>query len=108
MRATDRYAAQNRRARHDYLIEDTLEAGLVSLLAIVPAFVITTGSVKANGAASAVFCILWILKLGTYAPAMSTLGRVIANERATLASVLVIFIIIYHQDMLYIYCHKLY
>ena len=29
MRATDRYAAQNRRARFDYLIEDTLEAGLV-------------------------------------------------------------------------------
>jgi SsrA-binding protein len=29
MRATDRYAAQNRRARFDYLIEDKLEAGLV-------------------------------------------------------------------------------
>src|SRR5579862_6667644 len=29
MRASDRYAAQNRRARHDYLIEETLEAGLV-------------------------------------------------------------------------------
>jgi SsrA-binding protein len=29
MRATDRYAALNRRARHDYLIEDTLEAGLI-------------------------------------------------------------------------------
>ena len=29
MRATDRYAALNRRARYDYLIEDTLEAGLV-------------------------------------------------------------------------------
>ena len=29
MRATDRYAALNRRARHDYLIEDRLEAGLV-------------------------------------------------------------------------------
>jgi SsrA-binding protein len=29
MRAGDKYAAQNRRARHDYLIEDTLEAGLV-------------------------------------------------------------------------------
>ena len=29
MRATDRYAALNRRARHDYLIEETLEAGLV-------------------------------------------------------------------------------
>ena len=29
MRTSDRYAALNRRARHDYLIEDTLEAGLV-------------------------------------------------------------------------------
>jgi SsrA-binding protein len=29
MRAADRHVAQNRRARHDYLIEDTLEAGLV-------------------------------------------------------------------------------
>ena len=29
MRKTDRYAALNRRARHDYLIQDTLEAGLV-------------------------------------------------------------------------------
>ena len=29
MRATYRFAALNRRARHDYLIEDTLEAGLV-------------------------------------------------------------------------------
>ncbi len=28
-RATDRYIAQNRKARHDYLIEDTLEAGLM-------------------------------------------------------------------------------
>ena len=29
MRAGDRFVAQNRRARHDYLIEDTIEAGLV-------------------------------------------------------------------------------
>jgi SsrA-binding protein len=29
MRTTDRYAALNRRARHDYLIQDKLEAGLV-------------------------------------------------------------------------------
>lgn len=29
MRAADRHVAQNRRARHDYLITDTLEAGLV-------------------------------------------------------------------------------
>ncbi|MBV9828689.1 MAG: SsrA-binding protein SmpB [Alphaproteobacteria bacterium] len=29
MRATDRFAAQNRKARHDYRIEDTVEAGIV-------------------------------------------------------------------------------
>jgi SsrA-binding protein len=29
VRPTDRYVAQNRRARHDYLIEDTLEAGIM-------------------------------------------------------------------------------
>src|ERR1700751_4188834 len=29
MRTADRYVAQNRRARHDYLIEDTIEAGVV-------------------------------------------------------------------------------
>ena len=28
-RETDRYIAQNRKARHDYLIEDTIEAGLM-------------------------------------------------------------------------------
>ncbi len=28
-RPTDRYIAQNRKARHDYLIEETIEAGLV-------------------------------------------------------------------------------
>jgi voltage-gated potassium channel len=68
--------------------------GLIGLLAVVPAFTITTGSLSADSDATAVFCILWILKLGIYAPAMSTLGRVIANERATLSSVLIIFIII--------------
>jgi len=31
MRTADRYVAQNRRARHDYLIEDTIEAGVVLL-----------------------------------------------------------------------------
>lgn len=69
-------------------------SGLVGLLAVVPAFTITTGSLRADSEASSVFCILWILKLGIYAPAMATLGRVITNERVKLASVLIIFIII--------------
>src|SRR5271170_7236277 len=29
VRSTDRFVAQNRRARHDYLITDTLEAGIM-------------------------------------------------------------------------------
>ena len=68
--------------------------GLIGLLAVVPAFTITTGSVSADSDYAAVFCILWVLKLGEHAPAMSTLARVISNERATLASVLIIFIVV--------------
>ncbi len=68
--------------------------GLIGLLAVVPAFAITTGSVSADSDYAAVFCILWVLKLGEHAPAMSTLARVISNERATLASVLIIFIVV--------------
>ncbi len=87
-----RYAGQSdRSARLRWAVSLN---GLIGLLAVVPAFVITTGSVKADGEAAAVFCILWVLKLGLHAPAMSTLARVVANERATLASVLIIFIIV--------------
>ncbi len=68
--------------------------GLIGLLAIVPAIVIGTGRIGADSDYAAVFCILWILKLGLHAPAMTTLSRVISNERATLASVVIIFIIV--------------
>jgi voltage-gated potassium channel len=66
--------------------------GLISLLAVVPALTITTGSVKADSQTAAIFCLLWILKLSLHAPAMTTLGRVVLNERAALTSVLVIFL----------------
>ena len=68
--------------------------GLIGLLAVVPAFTVTTGTIQADSDAAAVFCILWVLNLGLYAPAMGTLARVISNERATLASVLIIFVIV--------------
>lgn len=68
--------------------------GLVGLLAIVPAFAITAGTVHADSDAAPIFCILWVLKLGVHAPAMGTLARVISNERATLASVFIIFLMI--------------
>jgi voltage-gated potassium channel len=68
--------------------------GLIGLLAVVPAFTITTGSVKADSDHAAIFCLLWVLKLSVHAPAMGTLGRVISNERARLASVLIVFLIV--------------
>ena len=68
--------------------------GLIGLLAIVPAFAITVGTVHADSDAAPIFCILWVLKLGGHAPAMGTLSRVISNERATLASVFIIFLMV--------------
>lgn len=68
--------------------------GLIGLLAVLPAFAITTGTVHANSSYAAIFCVLWVLKLGAHAPAMATLARVIANERATLTSVLIIFVMV--------------
>jgi voltage-gated potassium channel len=68
--------------------------GLIGLLAVLPAFAITTTAVTADSDLAAIFCILWILKLSVHAPAMGTLARVISNERATLASVLIVFVIV--------------
>lgn len=79
------------RARLKWALSAT---GLIGLLAVVPAFAITTRAVSADSDFAAIFCILWILKLGVHAPAMGTLARVISNERATLSSVLIIFIIV--------------
>ena len=85
-----RYADQSEaRARLHWALS---MPGLISLLAVVPALTITTGSVKADSETAAIFCFLWILKLSLHAPAMTTLGRVILNERAALTSVLVIFL----------------
>jgi len=69
-------------------------SGLIGLLSVLPAFGITTGAVDADSDIAAIFCLLWVFKLGLYAPAMETLARVISNERATLASVLIIFVIV--------------
>lgn len=68
--------------------------GLIGLLAVVPAFAITLRAVKTDSEFAAIFCILWILKLGVHAPAMGTLARVVSNERAALSSVLIIFLIV--------------
>ncbi|CAN5880309.1 cyclic nucleotide-gated ion channel [soil metagenome] len=68
--------------------------GLIGLLAIMPA-VMLAGGYRITGADTAsVFCILWILKVGLHAPAFSTLARVVSNERAPIASVLILFAIL--------------
>jgi len=68
--------------------------GLIGLLAILPAFMYFGGYVITGADAASVFCILWILKLGLHAPAFSTLARVVSNERAPIASVLILFAIL--------------
>jgi voltage-gated potassium channel len=66
--------------------------GLIGLLAVLPVFALAFGSMHADSDVAPLFCILWVLKLSLHAPAMSTLARVIVNERGILTSVLIIFV----------------
>ncbi len=68
--------------------------GLIGLLAILPAFMFFGGYTITGADAASVFCILWIMKLGLHAPAFTTLARVVSNERAPIASVLILFAIL--------------
>ncbi|HSI02409.1 MAG TPA: cyclic nucleotide-gated ion channel [Reyranella sp.] len=68
--------------------------GVVGVVAVLPAFGIVSGSVHADSDATPLFCVLWVLKLSIHAPAMSTLLRVMSNERASLTSVVIIFIMV--------------
>ena len=68
--------------------------GLIGLLAVVPIAAVSSGTIHADSDAVPIFCVLWILKLSVHAPAMNTVARVIVNERASLASVLIIFIMV--------------
>jgi voltage-gated potassium channel len=68
--------------------------GLIGLLATMPAVMMTGGYSITGADTASVFCILWIMKLGLHAPAFGTLARVISNERAPIASVLIVFAIL--------------
>lgn len=65
--------------------------GLIGLLAVLPAVMFAGGYAITGADTASLFCILWILKLGLHAPAFGTLARVVSNERAPLASVLILF-----------------
>ncbi|MEZ0305641.1 MAG: ion transporter, partial [Hyphomicrobiaceae bacterium] len=68
--------------------------GLIALLAILPAIMFAGGYGITGADTASVFCVLWILKVGLHAPAFSTLARVVSNERAPIASVLILFAIL--------------
>ncbi len=68
--------------------------GLIGLLATMPAIMMTGGYGITGTDTASVFCILWIMKLGLHAPAFGTLARVLSNERAPIASVLIVFAIL--------------
>jgi voltage-gated potassium channel len=68
--------------------------GLIGLLAIMPAVMLAGGYGITGDDTASVFCVLWILKVGLHAPAFSTLAQVISNERAPIASVLILFAIL--------------
>ena len=68
--------------------------GLIAMLAVLPAVMFAGGYGITGADTASVFCILWILKVGLHAPAFSTLARVISNERAPIASVLILFAIL--------------
>jgi voltage-gated potassium channel len=68
--------------------------GLVGLLATMPAMMWLADYKIVGPDAASIFCALWILKLGFHAPALGTLARVIENERAPIASVLILFFIL--------------
>jgi voltage-gated potassium channel len=57
----------------------------------MPAVMLAGGYGITGSDTASVFCILWILKLGLHAPAFGTLSRVVSNERAPIASVLILF-----------------
>lgn len=68
--------------------------GLVALLATVPILMWLAGYRIVGSDAASIFCVLWIMKLGLHAPALGTLARVVSNERAPIAGVLVLFFIV--------------
>ncbi|MDP2333700.1 MAG: cyclic nucleotide-gated ion channel [Reyranella sp.] len=68
--------------------------GLIGLLATMPVVIWLVGYRVVGSDAASIFCVLWILKLGLHAPALGTLARVVSNERAPIASVLILFFIL--------------
>jgi voltage-gated potassium channel len=68
--------------------------GIIDLLAIIPALAAASGSARLGAESASVFVLLWVLKLATRVAGVKLIGRVIRNERSSLAAVAALFLIV--------------
>jgi len=67
--------------------------GIIDLLAVVPALSVVSGELQPGAESSAVFVLLWVIKLSTHAPGVEVIAHVFHNERSTLAAAAALFTI---------------
>lgn len=68
-------------------------AGLIDLVAVLPAVTWVSGGIAPGSDSAAVFVLLWLLKLATHAPGVELIARVVRNERSALTAVMVLFVV---------------
>lgn len=69
-------------------------AGIIDLLAVIPAVAVASGDARLGADSASVFVLLWVLKLATHAPGVGLIARVFRNERAALAAAAALFLIV--------------
>jgi len=68
--------------------------GLIDLLSILPALATLSGGAKLGAESSAVFVLLWVLKLASRSPGVMLIGRVARNEKSALGAAAALFLIV--------------
>ena len=69
-------------------------AGIIDLLAVIPALAAASGGARLGAESASVFVLLWVLKLATRAPGVGLIGRVLHNERSALAAAAALFLVV--------------
>ena len=85
------HAVTERRARLRWVISP---AGVIDLLAVIPAVAAASGEMRLGAESASVFVLLWVLKLATHAPGVEMIARVFRNERSALAAAAALFAIV--------------
>jgi voltage-gated potassium channel len=87
--APEGFAGPAWRARLRYLLSPTGLSDFAAMLALPIGL-----NVDVTGDDKSLFCIIWSLKFIRYSEGLAMLGRVIANQRSALISVLTVFVIV--------------